>query len=625
MVQQLSWPRLAGVVLLCSWAFSPAAADLTEKHYRQAAWQFYLEQPVAALEALQIAPSSDARTQLLEAGLYLQLDMPLQAATLLQQVLAQPADSQHGLPQALRNVALLQFSRYQLEMGNKVAAKYYLAQVQLTADKQYLGQQQLLSQLLAWPDIYLPKAPEFNYLASQAEMPYIISNQALIIAKQQPDIAHSWLAQLQARLAQADQQSFWQQLFSGHWLLLNPPVGFSYPQAEQQALVDYVQLTRAELYISQQNWAAADEILNSFPQNSILITKALQLYQQILTEQRHIPTLLAVLQQQIKLQPYSVTAWHAATSIGEQLERNLQPAAALTAYRWADDYYQQQQYSLLNETKPLNANQLEQPLTPWLQLQFSNDEQLHQLQQQSLMLQQLLNQAPQRQARLVRLQQVADYKLAKQQSLLHSQLPLLTQQQQSLTDQLVLIKNQISEQNQQPKSAFLSQGKLQQQLISVQQAKKRLTQLQQQDSHSYQAQAQRLQRLEGLVHWQYQDDKVDRLWQLSKLQQQLEQELKQLQAKLQRLATLGSTEARLNQQQQRLQHLSATQQQLNMALLSKQQQLLAQLNQHLHQHRQLQSQQLQQLQRHNKQAMARMMELLLSPANSSLHGAKDAD
>jgi hypothetical protein len=625
MGRQVSLPLLAALMLFANCALSAAkitaetsstvATNMAEKHYRQAAWQFYLQQPATAIEVLQLAPSRDARSQLLEAGLYLQLDMPLHAATLLQKVLQQATDSDNALPQALRNIALLQFSRYQLENGNKAAAKHYLAQVHVTADKQYLGQQQLLSQLLHWPDISLPKTPNFTYLAEQAEMPYIVSNQALIIAKQQPEIAQQWLEQLLNQLGQPTTLSFWQQVFSGHWLTLKTPAGFSYPQAEQQALVDYVQLTRAELYIKAQNWAAADAILSHFPQNSVLSSSALELYRKILTEQRHIPTLLAVLQQQIKQQPFSVTAWQAATRIGEQLERNLQVEAALAAYRWADKYYQHQQNALVREAKPLAVSQLAEPLSPWQQLQFSSDQQLHQLQQQSLMLQQQLHQASQRQARLARLQQVLAYKTAKQQSLLTAELPALQAQRQVIANQLALLQQHIMEQRQQPSSLFLSQGKLYQQLATVQQAKARLAQLQQHHNQQYSSQARRLQALQGLLLWQYQDSQADSFWQLTKQQQQLVIQLEQANATLQRLSQLGDTETALEQQHQRLQQLSTQQQYLNMALLSQQQATLAQLNQKLQQHRQVQTEQLQQLQRHNKQAMARMMEQLLTSAS----------
>ena len=114
---------------------------LSEKHYRQAAWSFYQQQPATALEALQLAPQQSSRTRLLEAGLYLQLDMPARTAALLQQVLTD-AEQPNALPQALRNIALLQFARYQLELGNKTQAKHYMQQGISTPDAAYLGQQQ---------------------------------------------------------------------------------------------------------------------------------------------------------------------------------------------------------------------------------------------------------------------------------------------------------------------------------------------------------------------------------------------------------------------------------------------------------------------------------------------------
>ncbi|MGI5309375.1 hypothetical protein [Rheinheimera sp. WS51] len=629
MGKQLNLPLLAALTLLFSWLCSAADIELTEKHYRQAAWQFYLQQPAAALEALQLAPSHDARTQLLEAGLYLQLAMPLHAATLLETILAQPADNKDSLPQDLRNVALLQFARFQLEAGNKASAKHYLSQVNISADKQYLGQQQLLSQLINWPQISLPTQPEFTALADQAEMPYIISNQALIIAKQQPEIAQQWLAQLQARLDQTAKTNFWQSLFSGHWFVLNSPEGFSYPKAERQGLVDYVQLTRADLYIKQQNWAAADEILSQFAQQSVLSSSALTLYQKILTEQRHIPTLLAVLQQQIKQQPFSENAWQAATLIGTQLERNSQFESALAAYRWADEYYQQQQTSLLKEANPLNVNQLAKPLSAWQQIQFSNDEQLYRLHQQSMMLQQLINQAPERQQRLLRLQQVADYKLAKQQSLLETQLSKLEQQRQLLIEKINSVQEQITHELSKSNSLFLSEGLLQQQLAMLSQAKQRSTWLQQQKSEQYQEQAMRVQRLEGVLQWQYLYHQSAREWALTQKQQALSKLLEQVTAKLEKLAQWSKGETRLVQQQQRIKQLNINQQNLNMALFSEQQHTVAQVNQRLQQHRITQVERLLQLQRHNKQAMARMMELLLTAASPisplSRHEATDAN
>ncbi|WP_445768301.1 hypothetical protein, partial [Rheinheimera sp.] len=97
MVKRLSC-AVCAAALLCV-ANVSAATALSEKHYRQAAWAFYLQQPEQALEALQLAPQKDQRTQLLEAGLYLQLAMPQHAATVLQALV--DADSKQTLEQTV--------------------------------------------------------------------------------------------------------------------------------------------------------------------------------------------------------------------------------------------------------------------------------------------------------------------------------------------------------------------------------------------------------------------------------------------------------------------------------------------------------------------------------------------
>jgi len=623
MVQRLICPLLYLLALHATPAFAQVAINdkqlLTEKHYRQAAWAFYQQQPAQALEALQLAPQQDQRTQLLEAGLYLQLLMPQHAAEVLARLLAADSDGDNALPAALRNIALLQFARYQLESGDKAAARQYLAQVNITADGAWLGQQQLLSQLISWPDIEIPAQPDFVSLAQQAEMPYIISNQALVLAKQQPEKALQWLSRLQQQLAVDAPQGFWQLLFSGQWPLQSQPQGFVYPQEEQQALDDYVQLTQAQLLIEQQDFAGADRILANFGADSVLSSSALQLYSHILTEQRHIPALLAVLQQQIKQQPFSLTAWQAATRIGEQLERSLQPRDALAAYHWAQQYYQQQVQLINRQATPLQVSQLQQGLSQWQTLQLSNDNNLHRLQQDALALQQQLNAAPQRQQRLLQLQEVTAYKLMQQQQLLTEQLPLLVARKQQLSQRYTQLQQQINDAATAPMALVLWQGEPYQQLSRLERSEQRLQQLEQ-NGQPAAAYRQRLQRLRGLLQWQYSDTAAQRRWQLQRAQQQLATQLSALEQQLAALQQRGGKAARLQQLQQRLAQLSQQQQQLNLALLSQQQQLLAQLNQQLQQIRQQQLAQLTQLQRHNKESMARVMERVLLMADTNAGG-----
>ncbi|MEW5682671.1 MAG: hypothetical protein AB1780_09810 [Pseudomonadota bacterium] len=613
MVQRLSRTLLLTLLLPSSLL---AAAPVTPDnwHYRQAAWAFYLQQPAQALETLQLAKVQDPRTALLEAGLYLQLGMPQHAADILQRLLNQDDVGNNPLPRALRNVALLQFARYQLELGNKALAQQYLTQVQIGTDGQWLGEQQLLSQLVSWPDISLPEAPPVAALAGYSEMPYIVSNQALALARAgQSEVALNWLKQLEQQLNVPEQKSFWALLFSGQWRLLGAPTGFIYPTEEKAALGDYITLLKAQLHIDRQELADAEALLASFPLDSVLSDTALGLYSHILTEQRHIPTLLAVLQQQIKQQPFSLTAWQGATRLGEQLERQADFSGALAAYQWAEQYYQQQGNLVNQQARPLQVSQLQQGLSDWQQLQLTENNDLYRLSQDILTVEQQLAAAPQRQQRLQRLTQVVQFKLEQQQQLLSSRLPQLSGDAAILSQRFDNLRQQIADAEQQPLALSLTDGETYQQLRRLEQAEQRFASINStlQSDNDY---AGRLARLRGLLHWQYSDNSAQGRYQRRQQLEAIKAALHKAEQQLAQLAAQGSSTERLKAQQQRLVELSASQQQLNLALLSQQQQLLARLNQQLQQQRSVQLAQLTELQRHNKQAMARMMERLLPAA-----------
>lgn len=620
MVKRLTCLLLLALMLPFPWTAASAQVAPEDKLYRVAAWSFYQQQPTQALEVLQLGPKQASRSRLLEAGLYLQLNMPQHAAGILDELLREPQSSPGSLPLALRNVALLQFARYQLELGNKDTAQRYLAEVNQASDGVWLGQQQLLAQLINWPDIDIPPVPDFTLLSKHPEMPYIISNQALILAQQeQSDIALNWLQQLQQQLYTPPELGFWQALFSGQWRLIAPQQGFIYPAQEKLALTDYIALQQAKLHVERKEFAAADAILTGFASDSVLSDSALELYSHILTEQRHIPTLLAVLQQQVKRQPFSQTAWQAATRIGEQLERAQQKQDALAAFHWAEQYYLQQVSQVEQQAVPLQVEQLQQGMSQWQQLQLSNDSVLHRLQQDILALQQQLQGAAERQQRLNRLQDVTAFKLAQQQQLLSDQLPRLQQRQAELQQQYAELAQNIRAAEQQPMALSLLQGEKFSQLNRVERAEQRLPLLMQHGKPT-QHYAARLKRLRGILQWQYNDTYAEQQWQRRQMQQQLSHLLSTLQQQLGVLEQQGNSTPRLLQLQQRLAELSAQQQQLNLALLSKQQQLLAELNQQLQQKRAGQLASLTELIRHNKQSMARVMEQVLLSADVPASG-----
>src|SRR5690606_2838563 len=96
----------------------------------------------------------------------------------------------------------------------------------------------------------------------------------------------------------------------------------------------------------------------------------------------------------------------------------------------------------------------------------------------------------------------------------------------------------------------------------------------------------RLQRLRGLLQWQYYDSSAQRELQLQRALAALDSAVQPMEVKLAVLQQQSHKAARLEQINQRLAQLNTKQQQLNLALLSQQQRLLAQLNQQLQQRRQ---------------------------------------
>ena len=133
MVRQLI-PKLIKrllMALLVSGVLLPVAAEplmQSEKQYRLAAWHFYQDDYYQALLRLSMTPPKAAKASLLQAGLLLQLDMPEATASLLKKLLDDQTLSGE-LPRQLRNIALLQFSRYQYEQQHNEQARHYLNQL----------------------------------------------------------------------------------------------------------------------------------------------------------------------------------------------------------------------------------------------------------------------------------------------------------------------------------------------------------------------------------------------------------------------------------------------------------------------------------------------------------------
>ncbi|KKO48687.1 hypothetical protein VT06_10330 [Arsukibacterium sp. MJ3] len=603
---------MSALFALSMMPFAVAAEPLlrTEQQYRLAAWHFYQDDYYQALLQLALAPENSAKASLLQAGLLLQLDMPAATASLLQRLLDDHTLSGQ-LPVQLRNVALLQFARFQYEQQHNQQARYYLQQLSLPLNE-LAGEAELLTQMLRWPELSPVDSQVFSRLAGQSQLPYVVINQILTLRQQQQPLpALQLLTKLSQQLQVNAEPGFWLALF--HFRAASPLLSDS---TERQALADYLQLLKAGLLVDQLQWANAQQVLSEFASNSVLTLSAMTLYRDVLSENRQIPSLLAVLQQLIVRFPYASAGWLAAHQLGEQFERALAPQDALTAYRWADHYYQQQLTDNTAYAVPLSAAQLAKPdgLSAWQHYQLRQQSQLFQLRRQLAALQQLQQLQQQRQARMANLAEVVATKLAQQHYLLASALPELGTKQHALQQQVKQLHIIMRKAADEPMAQLLWQGEAEQHFAQLQQllvrAEGRVASLTAAGRDVSQVK-QRLGRLRGILQWHYQQSAADRRWQFSQQQQQLTATLSTINAALKRLATLDGKTERLLAQQQQLELTAARENQFSADLAAQQQQLVAELNRGLQQLRLSEREQLLALQKLNTQAIARVMEQLL--------------
>lgn len=598
-----------------------------EQAYRQAAWYFYQDEPYDALLQLDVAgdpalaPLHDARSDVLKAGLLLQIGLPKPAAELMQQLIQQ-GDTQ--LPSELRQYALLQYSRYLLSQGDKALATRYLQQLAPSnsptnsptnepsqADQQppptfFVGAQQQLQQLLDWPHIKIPAEPDFAGLAGQPEMPYVIINQIQALAAQgDVDKALQWQQQLAAQLGDAVDPWFWQRWFgfSPVWLVQNPQ--------EQTAIVQYVQLLRAQLLVKKQDYASAQQVLASFPQHSALDELALSLYATTLEKSGQTALLLGVYQQLLRAHPLAPASWQAAHAIGNGLEKLGEKAQALAAYQWAETYYSDQ-LRAHEQIAALTLDALQQDqLSPWQRYQLKQDRRLYQAVQDLHALGKLTQRQPGQQGRIQHLQQVVALKLHQQQQLLTTQLPQLQARHSALTERAAQLRQAVDAAVRSPyPTAWLPQPLFGQQQ-RLQRANDSLAALRSNAGakpDTLARQQARIEQLQGLLQWRYAEQQADARWQWRKELATIDKLLPLQRERLTQLSQHTDATPRLQAQQQRLLELQADQATLMRQLQQAQTQLVADLNRLFADKAQQQQQQLKQWSRLNKQALARLLE-----------------
>lgn len=634
-------------------AVGPMGLSL-EHAYKISAYYFYLQDPYQSLLYLQLPAAQDGKAALLSAGLLLQMGLPNAAAQQLEPWLSNNADD--SLPWQLRQMAWLEYARFQREQGDIAGAKQSLANAQQVpagselAEQLLQGPQQQLTQLLQWPDIHIPAAPEFSRLADAPEMPYIVANQALALhAKGETSQALHFLTALSEKIADTRQPAFWQR-----WFGFAPP-WLAADAREQAAMADYVQLLQAQLLLSQKDYSAALVVLRNFPQQSVLSQTALQLYAVCLAELRQIPTLLAVLERQLQQYPEVNQTWPAALHMGMQLEREGDATAAFAAYQQAEQFYQQQ-LQQLNAQRPLDdagvrqtwhqlmqmhvllsseANRTAQPdnttnansaaprftdLTPaqqaqqlaqgwssWQRWHYQQDRSLQLALTQWISLQQLAQRLPTQQRRIAHLQKVVALKQQQQQQLFATLRPQLQQQHQALQAQVSQLTSQLTQALAAPYAAELWAEPEQVLQRRLDKSKQLLADLTAADLATP-AQQQRVARLSALLQWRFVDQAAALRQQARAAHASLAPELAQQQQRLARLASYSDQTPRLAAQQQQLAQLQQAYEQQAAQIAAQQQALMMQVNQRFDAIAANDQQQLQQLSAKTKQALARILE-----------------
>lgn len=574
-----------------------------EKHYREAAWFVFLDDPANALLRLQLSPAVLAEADLLEAGLLLQLHMPQAAMVRLQQLL-ENGQQATALTQHLRNIILLQFARYQLEQGQQGSAADYLQQLRPPyAD--FAGQYYLLRQLIFWPNATLTQA-ELQSAESVAELPYLLSNQALMsIQLGQYALAQQQLQQFGSTLRQPASGGFWRQLFASQYeAKVSDPT-------ERLALQDYQNLLQAQLFIAKKEYANAQRVLSQFASTSVLAQPAMQLYAEVLKQTDQLPALQAVLNAHIEHYPWHSASWQAAYQLGEQFSQSQQYRHALVAHRSAERFYQQSA-QFLTKDLVLTPAQILSPATSsnWLVQQLQLPE-LAFLQQQLLQHQQLEEAQQQRQRRLDYLQQVITHKLQQQQQLLATAMPQLQQQLATMLEQHKHLQALMSQAEHEGMQAIFWQGEHSATLARLTRAKARLPQLELAEHPQFEQYQQRLRLLEGVLSWQFEQDRAARRWQWKKTEQQLAAALVQGRARLTSLSRLSGQTPDLERQQRELAQLNLLHKQQVQLLKRSEQQLMQQIMQRLQGVQQEQLALLTLWQQQNTAAIARLVEHLL--------------
>lgn len=560
--------------------------------YRTALYHYYQGQHLHALTELEAgkvrgSTETQADARLLEAGLRLGYGMHRSARGVLTQLLASPLLSETSFASASFYLAQWLYLHEEYAQAKQILDRIN-APLPPGQQQQYAYLRQLLSLKLGVPvqisgkqQAQNPEAQDFDQALQQSGpwQPYLLYNMAVAeAAKEQITPALDYLELALSGLPAQDNyaEDWWRTLlFWDNWF---SPDGYYMPPAELAALKDKILLAQASLYQREQRYPLAVQSYRQVRQDSPLASQALLGYGWSAYQQGDIKSALSAWQALSKdpsleagtLQSYLAIAW-----THEQLNK---PAAAERHYDFAAEEYQRFKTILSDELASLTP----QSLSDALLAQYSRQKRASETTQIGVALAQVLptvlhGWVPQQSVQVL-LQDLDD--LAEIETNLKSWQRDLSQFDDMLVTAEAARAEQLAEIDQAAPAARLQQliqqrDWLSQQILQagehqglhrasnyatrqelewskrIDRVRIRLSKLSEDDPRRQKAEL-RLQRIEGALYWQQQEQFPQRDWMHRKALKQLDQALRDTQGQLVNLQRSAKTPRSFNKSQLRV-------------------------------------------------------------------------
>ncbi|WP_111979241.1 tetratricopeptide repeat protein [Algibacillus agarilyticus] len=338
--------------------------DLQDKAYRQALFYYFQGENSQALSFLNQTKQRlgflDEKASLFEAGLQVSLGLQYEAQrALIRFVMQQELDDKYdyrktakiqsqqtvnAAQKELLLIALLQLAEQKVSQADYKQAQQALAKIR-HVPAIYYDQYHVLNQLAYWPNT--PTLLPVSEIEAGEYKPslFIIINQAIkALEDKHYSKALSLLATLDSATWHKTEPNFWQRLFTSgsgeNKISASSVVNYQVNSDEQlQALKDYAQLLKANVYFKQERFDLAFAELKAFPQETPFSESAMFLFANSALEVKNTQQAHLVWQIFVEKYPYSTLAWQSALMHAEVLLTENHVDEAYTYYDFAEKHF----------------------------------------------------------------------------------------------------------------------------------------------------------------------------------------------------------------------------------------------------------------------------------------------